>query len=196
MRILIAGFILVFSLAASGAAAEPVVPPGDYTVDPGHSKAGFEVAHLVIATIEGRFNKFTGSVKVDKVITISAEIDTASIDTNNATRDKELRGAAFFESDKYPKMTFASSKVELKGSNLKVSGNLTIRNITKPVVLTGKVLGVLKDGMGRQKVAATLTGKISRKSFGLLWNDLVESAPVAGDEVTISLRIEATKVKP
>jgi polyisoprenoid-binding protein YceI len=191
MRAFIAGLIFVLSLSA----ADVKIAAGDYTVDAGHSKAGFEVAHLVIATIEGRFNKFTGNVKVDKAISITAEIDTASIDTNNAARDKELRGAAFFESDKYPKMTFVSSKVDLKNNALKVTGNLTIRNVTKPVILTGKVLGTLKDGMGREKVAATLTGKISRKSFGLVWNDLVEAAPVAGDQVTIQLRIEATRVK-
>lgn len=185
----------VMSFANGGwAASQP--PSGTYEIDPSHSKVGFEIAHLVISSVEGRFNQFAGEIVIsDKPETsrVNAKIDMASIDTGMKKRDDHLRGADFFDAGKYPDMTFQSKKITKDGSGIHILGDLTIHGVTKEVTLDGKLFGVVKDMSGNDRIAAQASTQINRKDFGLTWNKLIEAGPVVGDEVTISLRIEATR---
>ena len=172
---------------------------GKYNVDPMHSKVGFEIPHLVIATVEGKFKSFTGVVTLDEKFeksSLTADVDIASVDTSVDDRDKHLKSPDFFDAAKYPKMTFVSTAISGKPESFKVTGNLTIKDKTKSVVFDGKYLGTVKDAYGNQKAVFDATTKISRKEFGLSWSKMVEAGPVVGDEVTIQLKIQAAKEKP
>lgn len=166
-----------------------------YSVDPAHSKIGFDVTHLVISTVEGKFQEFEGTFEFDdknlKSSKLTAVVDVNSIDTGVAKRDKHLRSKDFFEVEKFPKMTFKSTSVAGDLSAIKLIGDLTIKGITKKIQFDAKYLGQAKDPYGNLKVAFYAETKISRKEFGLLWNNMVEAGPVVGDEVKIVLRIEA-----
>ncbi len=186
------------SIAASGAAtaATPKIEPGKYSLDPNHSKIGFDVNHLVIASVEGRFDKVSGEIEMGAKIEdtkISAKIETASVSTGNGDRDKHLASPEFFDSTKYPEMTFVSRSITGKADALKVKGDLTLHGVTKPVTLEGKYLGVVNDPFGNTKIALVAKTKINRKDFGLTWSKVVEAGPVVGDEVSIDLKIEAGK---
>ncbi|MFN3453780.1 MAG: YceI family protein [Pseudobdellovibrio sp.] len=171
---------------------------GTYTLDAAHSKVGFEIPHLVISTVEGRFTKFDGDFEIAKKFTdskVTANIDINSIDTANADRDKHLKSADFFDVEKYPKMTFKSKKITGSEKNFKIVGDLTIKDVTKEVTFDGKYLGNVADAFGNTKAAFTATTKINRQQFNLKWSKLAEAGPVVGDEVTISLKIQGTKAK-
>lgn len=174
------------------------VPAGKYDIDGMHSKVGFEIPHLVISSVEGKFNTFSGTLDLqDKFEKSKTEVsvDVASIDTGVKDRDEHLKSPDFFDAAKYPKMTFKSTKVEGKPESFKVTGDLTIHGVTKKVTLEGKFLGTVKDAYGQQKVAFNASGKINRKDFGLNWGKMVEAGPVVGDEVTLSFKIQAAPVK-
>lgn len=165
-----------------------------YNIDPAHSKVGFEIPHLVISTVEGRFTKFDGKIEIAEKFAASkasVNVDIDSIDTGNADRDKHLKSPDFFDAAKFPKMTFKSSAFRGTPESFKVSGDLTIRGITKKVELDAKYLGTVKDGFGNTKAVFKAKTKLSRKEFGLTWNGLVEAGPVVGDEVTIKLQLQA-----
>lgn len=170
---------------------------GVYKIDPAHSKVGFEIAHLVISTVEGKFTDFSGSIDLNdkdfKKSKVSAVVNVKSIDTGVEKRDNHLRSKDFFLVSKYPEMKFSSSKIIGKKSNFIMIGDLTIKGVTKSVRFKGKYLGTVKDGYGNLKAAFSAETKIKRKEFGLNWNDLVEAGPVVGDEVTISLKIQGAK---
>lgn len=173
---------------------------GKYAIDPVHSQLGFGVSHLVISTVEGRFDRFNGTVTIAAPLDkskVQVEAEVASINTNNSKRDDHLRSPDFFDSAKHPKMTFVSSGFQLKGDQLSIPGTLTIRGVSKEVTFSGKFLGAIKDPMGNggQRAAAKVSTKISRKDFGLQWNKLAEAGPVVGDEVQIEISIEATSEK-
>jgi polyisoprenoid-binding protein YceI len=189
-------FALGFTLVSISAFAAPKIDPGTYSVDPAHSKVGFEVSHLVISTVEGRFNAVTGSITMGKKLEdlkIDASIDASSVSTGNNDRDKHLKSPDFFDVTKFPKITFVSKSVSGSADHLSVKGDLTIHGVTKAVTLEGKYTGVVNDPFGNTKVAFAGRGTVSRKEFGLLWNKAVEAGPVVGDEVTLDLRIEAGK---
>lgn len=177
----------------------PASNAGKYAVDIAHSKVGFEIPHLVITTVEGRFDKYEGEIELAEKFTdskVSATIDINSIDTGNGDRDKHLKSADFFDAAKYPSMTFKSKKITGTAENFKVVGDLTIKGVTKEVTLDGKFLGVVvNDGFGNTKAAFTAGTKINRQDYGLKWNKMVEAGPTVGDEVTISLKVEAAKKK-
>jgi polyisoprenoid-binding protein YceI len=191
---------LVALFATSAAlASTPKIEAGSYSVDPMHSKVGFEVGHLVIASVEGRFDQVGGTIEMGKKIEdtkISAKIDVKSVSTGNADRDQHLLGPDFFDAQKYPEMTFVSKKVTGSPSALKVTGDLTLHGVTKPVTLEGKYLGSVVDMFGNNKVAFAAKGKINRKDFGLTWSKAVEAGPVVGDEVSIDLKVEGGKPGP
>lgn len=168
-----------------------------YEIDPAHSKVGFEVPHLVISSVEGKFTDFKGTVELNEKdfarSKVTAEVNVSSIDTGVKKRDDHLRSKDFFEVAKHPKMKFVSKKVVGKKSNFKMTGDLTIKGKTKPVTFEGKYLGTVKDGYGNLKAAFNASAKIKRKDFGLTWDNMVEAGPVVGDEVTISLKVQAAK---
>jgi polyisoprenoid-binding protein YceI len=171
-----------------------------WTIDPDHSYIGFKVKHLMVTNVKGNFVKHSGIVEInEKDITkskVEISIDTNSINTNVAKRDEHLRSADFFDVAKYPTMTFVSKKVVTAGKDkLKVTGDLTLRGITKQVVLyvTGPTKET-KDPWGVIRKGANATAKINRKDFGLVWNAALETGGVAvGDEVNIILDIEMIK---
>ncbi len=188
--------LLSVLLASQSFAATAKIEPGKYAIDPAHSKVGFGISHLVIATVEGGFSQYAGDIELGKKIEdtkVNVNVDVASIDTRNADRDKHLKGPDFFDAEKFPKMTFVSKKVAGTPEAMKVTGDLTLHGVTKPVTLDGKYLGVVNDPFGNTKAVFTAKGKINRKDFGLTWNKAVEAGPVVGDEVDLDLRIEAGK---
>ncbi|HZA52118.1 MAG TPA: YceI family protein [Myxococcaceae bacterium] len=188
------------------AAAVVVTLPGyalaaEYVIDPAHSNAMFAVRHLMVATVRGEFGKVQGTLTLDEKditkSTVTATIDTASIDTDEPKRDDHLRSADFFDAQKYPAITFKSTKVQKAKNGLKVTGDLTIRDVTKPVVL--EVEGPtkpIKDPMGTTKIGASATTKINRQDYGLKWNRPLEAGGVVvGDEVRITLDLEFNQKK-
>lgn len=182
---------------SAGKSSGPVA--GNYALDPMHSSVGFEIPHLVVSTVEGKFKVFEGTVDVQPDFSnskLNASVDIASLDTGTEKRDDHLKSPDFFDVKKFAKMTFVSSKIKGKPENFKLEGDLTIRDKTKKVTFDAKYLGAVKDGYGNEKIAFRATTKINRKDFGLTWSSVVEAGPVVGDEVTIELKIQAAKIKP
>ena len=169
-----------------------------WTIDPAHSAVEFGVRHMMISTVRGRFAKVSGTLVLDdEDVTrskVEVEIDADSIDTREEKRDAHLRSADFFEVEKYPKLTFVSRRVERSGDGLKVTGDLTIRDTTKEVVLDVEDLGRVKDPWGGDRASFSATGKLQRSEYGLKWNQALEAGGVmVSDEV--KLIIEAQLVR-
>jgi len=174
--------------------AQPVFA-ASYKIDPAHSEVEFTVDHLMIFKVSGFFTDFAGTIEADPetkaLNSVSATIQTTSVDTRIEKRDNHLRSPDFFDVAKYPEMNFVSKKVEGSGTNIKVHGDLTIRGITQAVVLEGGYQGQNKDAWGNVRAGFAAKTKISRKDFGLTWNALLESGGVTvGDEVEINLQIQ------
>jgi polyisoprenoid-binding protein YceI len=172
-----------------------------WNVDASHSQVGFAVKHLVISNVRGEFRTYQGKVVLDESdvtkSTVEATIDVNSLDTKVADRDAHLKNADFFDVAKYPSITFKSTKVAKAGKDgLKVTGDLTLHGVTKPVVLDVATTSAVKGMYGETRRAFAATTKISRKDYGLTWNKLVEAGPAIGDEVTIALDLEAVKDEP
>ena len=192
---------IIASIATTIALVLPLVASAStWNIDPDHSNIGFKVKHLMVSNVKGNFDKHTGIIELDdKDITkskVQVSIDTNSINTNVQKRDEHLRSADFFDVAKFPSMTFVSTKVVKAGKdNLKVTGDLTLHGVTKQVVLD--VEGPSKeskDPWGNIRKGATATTKINRKDFGLVWNKALETGGVVvGEEITITLEIEAIK---
>jgi polyisoprenoid-binding protein YceI len=166
-----------------------------WDIDKTHSAVKFGVTHLVISTVEGNFKDFTASIStkpdgsLDK---IEADIKTTSVNTENEQRDNHLKSDDFFSSSKFPDMVFVSKSVKKVGKdNYKVTGDLTIRGVTKSVVLDTKNNGTIKDPWGNTRSGWTASGKINRFDFGLAWNKAIEAGGlVVGKEVTITINAE------
>lgn len=176
------------------AAPAPAYKAGTYQVDAAHSKVGFEIPHLVISTVEGRFNDVAGTIELAQKFEASKATVTAqtkSIDTGVAKRDDHLRSGDFFDAAKFPEMKFVSTGFKGSPEAFRITGNLTIKGVTKPVTFDAKYLGLVADGYGNEKAAFSAKAKISRKDFGLTWNNVVEAGPVVGDEVSIELKLQA-----
>lgn len=175
-------------LAASSAWA------ATYTIDLDHSAVTFKIRHL-FSKVSGSFNQFEGTVEYEpgkpETWKTSAVIQAASIDTNNEKRDKHLRTGDFFDVEKYPTITFKSTKVtDVSGDKGKLHGDLTIHGVTKPVVLDLSVHGVGDDPWGNTRSGFTAVTKIDRKEFGIDWNQPVVGGVMLGDEVEITLEVE------
>jgi polyisoprenoid-binding protein YceI len=186
--------LVLTALVTSASAFAADYKPGNYDVDPAHTKVGFEVPHLVISTVEGHFNKFSGKAELAEKFEKSkfnVTVDTASVDTGVAKRDEHLKSPDFFDVAKFPSMAFVSTSVVGKPASFKLVGDLTIHGVTKKVTFDAKYLGAVNDGMGNEKTAFTAKTKINRKDFGLKWGGMMEAGPVVGDEVTLDLRVEA-----
>jgi polyisoprenoid-binding protein YceI len=167
-----------------------------YALDPSHSTVEFVVRHLMISKVRGRFASFSGQIELapgsDVPQAISASIDVNSIDTREEQRDNHLRSADFFEVEKYPTMTFASTRIEGTPGDFKVYGNLTLHGVTKEVVLKGEFEGRGSDPWGGQRAGYSAHATIDRKDFGLHWNAALETGGVVvSDEVKIELNVEA-----
>ena len=168
---------------------------GNWDIDLSHYKVGFSVSHMVISDVEGRFTEFTASAVTKKdgsLEKIEATINIKSVNTDNQKRDDHLRSDDFFASEKYPEMKFVSKSIQNKGGNkFKITGDLTIRNVTKSVVLDAQLNGTVKDPWGNTRMGWKASTKINRFDYGLNWNSLLEAGGlVVGKEVTINLEAE------
>nr|PZN71926.1 MAG: polyisoprenoid-binding protein [Bacillota bacterium] len=169
-----------------------------WVVDNAHSLAEFSVRHMMIATVKGRFTEVEGRIEVDPAdfttASIEGSVKTASINTADSARDDHLRSADFFDAQNYPTLTFKSTKIERAGDGYKMTGDLTIRGVTKPVTFDVEFAGTGRDPWGNERLGFSASGKINRKDFGLTWNAVLETGGVlVGEEVKIELHIEATK---
>ena len=165
-----------------------------WNLDTTHSEVGFKVKHLMINNVKGQFKSFNVELQSEgddfKSSSISFSADVASIDTSNEQRDEHLKSADFFDIGKFPQITFKSTKYD--GSVLE--GNLTIKEVTKPVKLEVDFGGIAKDPWGNTKAGFTITGKINRKDWGLNWNAALETGGVlVSEEVTIIAEIQLAK---
>jgi polyisoprenoid-binding protein YceI len=195
------GYFLTRGISATALAAVLSLPAAAATstwqIDPNHSAAQFAVRHLGISTVRGAFTKVSGTIQFDdKDIaksSVDVTIDAASVDTRVEGRDKDLRSDHFFEVEKYPTLTFKSTKVEqVEVGKLKVTGDLTIHGVTKQVVLDVEgPTAAVKDPWGNQRAAATATTKINRQDFGVKWNAKMDNGGwVVGDDVAITIDVE------
>lgn len=190
-------------IAAAALAVPSLAMAAEYEVDPSHTFAHFTAKHMMVTNVKGEFGKVAGTLKLDEKditkSTVEVTIDATSIDTRNPTRDGHLKSPDFFDVANHPNLTFKSTKVEKAGEGkLKVTGNLTIRGTTKPVVL--EVEGPspeIKSLDGSVRVGASATTKLNRKDFGLNWNKTLEAGGVlVGEEVQVSIDFEGIKKQP
>ena len=185
---------LVSSLIAAPALAET----SEWAIDSAHSHFGFSAPHMVVSEVEGEFHTATGKVLLDEAdltkSTVELTIDAASIDTDNADRDKHLKSPDFLDTAKYPQITFKSTKIKKAGKAFKVTGDLTIRGVTKPVTLDVELSNALTNPWGKQVRAVKVKGKINRQDFGVAWNkSLDKGGLLVGDEVTFNIKLELNK---
>ncbi len=167
-----------------------------WTIDNSHSAVEFAVKHMVFATAKGRFGNISGTIELDNEnvanSTVNVTIDATSIDTRDEKRDGHLKSADFFDVENYPEITFRSTQVTPDGDDLKVTGDLTVRGVTHPVVLDAEFNGIGKNPWGQQVISYSATAKINRKEFGLNWNAALETGGMlVGDDIKISIEIEA-----
>ncbi|WIG96404.1 YceI family protein [Myxococcus sp. SDU36] len=193
----------LLSLTAAAVLSLPALAATtEYEIDSTNSVALFSVKHMMVSNVRGTFTKVTGTAHIDEQnltkSKVEATIDATTVNTNDAKRDEHLRAPDFFDTAKYPTITFKSTKVEKARAGLKVTGNLTLHGVTKPVVLDVEGFNtVSKDPYGNTKRGGSATTKINRKDFGLSWNDVLETGGVAvGEEVTITLDIQLNQKKP
>ena len=173
----------------------PEIPAGTWTIDPSHSEVGFSVRHLMVSKVKGNFETFEGTVTVANdplESSVTATVDLNSINTRDAQRDGHLRSADFFEVETYPNLTFASTKVQADGRHFEVTGDLTIKGTTKPVVLALEFNGVHPDPWGGTRAGFSAETKISRKEFGVDFEIPMDGGGVVvGDEIKVFLEVEA-----
>ena len=186
--------ILSGLLLSSAAAAD------SWTIDTSHSSVGFSVTHMLISTVEGSFSGFEGSAETDangRLTGLQGKVSVGTVDTDSEKRDAHLAQPDFFDAAKFPEMTFQSTSVKADGRGYAVTGNLTIRDVTKPVTLSVTELkGPVADPWGNVKVGTTATARINRQDFGVSWSKSLDTGgAVVSDEVDIELRLELNKAK-
>lgn len=170
-----------------------------WNIDTSHSGINFSVRHMVFAKVRGRFSSWRGALRLDPAdltrAGVEAEIDAASIDTGVADRDNHLRSADFFDVERFPQLRFKSSKVERAGDErYRVHGELTIRDVTRAVVLEVEYGGQAKDPWGNTRAAFTAKTAVNRGDFGLKWNQALETGGVlVGERIEIELEIQAVQ---
>ena len=167
-----------------------------YTLDDSHTQVGFSVKHLMITNVKGEFKTYNADIDFDaktkKFKTFKADVETKSVDTGIEKRDEHLRSEDFFLSEKFPKMTFVMKSYKADGNKGKMSGDLTIKDVTKAVTLDVDDIATVKDFQGNNRVGFTLKGKINRMDYGLKWNKTLEAGGLAvSEEVKILVEIEA-----
>ena len=170
-----------------------------WSIDPMHSEVQFKVKHLVISTVSGFFKSFEGSVETDNEnfehANIDFSIDINSIDTTQPARDEHLKSAEFFDAATYPHIKFKSTSFKKIGDDdYALTGNLTIKNVTKPVTLDVEFGGSAADFYGNTKAGFEITGKINRKDFGLTWDGVTEAGSVVvGEDIKLTINAQLTK---
>jgi polyisoprenoid-binding protein YceI len=173
---------------------------GTWTIDPSHSTVGFTIRHMMVSKVRGRFGAFEGTITIAEdplASSVSATIDAASIDSRDAKRDEHLRSADFLDTERFPTLSFVSRSVKPVADGAYVlAGDLTIRDVTRPVELSLQPAGVATDPWGGTRAGFEASTEISRKDFGLEWNLALETGGfVLGDKVRIDLDVEAVADK-
>jgi len=171
-----------------------------WVLDPAHSTIGFKIKHLMISNVSGHFTKFSLEAETEDEDFMTAKAiftaDTASVSTGNEDRDRHLRSPEFFDDHAFPQIRFEPTKFESvdNDGSYNVTGNLTIRDVTRPVTMGVEFGGVVKDPWGNHRAGFTVSGKINRKDFGLNWSALTEAGGmVVGEEVRINCEIELVR---
>jgi polyisoprenoid-binding protein YceI len=177
---------------------QPPLGPNQWRIDGSHSAASFSVRHNVVSTVRGQLGRITGTIEYDgkDINSVKADvaIDMNGINTSNEGRDKHLRSPDFFDVATHPTLTFKSKRVEPgTDGRFKLVGDLTIRGNTKEVVLDVEGPSPVVKGPRGLLTGASATTKISRKEYGVLWNNMIESLPVVGDEVTVTIDLELNR---
>jgi polyisoprenoid-binding protein YceI len=193
--LLVPALLIAARPAASVAAAAPAV----FTIDPVHSGVSFQIRHFV-SKVRGTFKDVKGTITAspdawqDAVVDVT--IATASISTDNERRDGHLKSPDFFAADSFPTITFKSTRVERKGDDAKIYGNLTIRGVTRPAVLDGHFSGIMGTPAAGQRVGFEATTTVNRMDYGVKWNRAAEGGgAMLGDEVKIEISVEANSAK-
>lgn len=172
-----------------------------WTIDFAHSELNFKARHMMISNVRGNFERFTGAVNFDEanptLTTVDIQIETASINTNEEKRDAHLRSADFFDSEKFPYMTFTSKQVEVVSeTEARLTGDLTIRGVTRPVTLDVDFLGKALAPWGVASVGFSAATRINRKDWDLTWNVALETGGwLVSDMIDISIELELMEVK-
>jgi polyisoprenoid-binding protein YceI len=186
--------------ALPGVAAVPAAATGTWTIDKVHSEASFQVRHFV-SKVRGRFADFSGTVRIDaakpEVSSVEFTIKVVSVDTNEPKRDAHLRSPDFFDAAKYPEIRFVSKKVApVSESKYDVTGDLTMRGVTKEITLPVTFDGITKDPWGNERAGFETGITLNRKEYGINWNKALDQGGfMLGDDATVSINIEAVKEK-
>jgi len=167
-----------------------------WAIDPTHSEIGFKVKHMMFTNVSGKFENYDASITTDgdnfENASISFSADVNSVDTRNADRDNHLKSADFFDAENHPKLTFkASSFTKVDDDTYELSGDLSLRGVTKFVKLPVEFSGLMKDPWGNTKAGLNISGKISRKDWGLNWNSALETGGVlVSDDVRLNIELQ------
>lgn len=173
-------------------------PAGAYTIDPTHSRIGFVARHAMVTKVRGSFNEFEGSGVLDSNnpanSSLSLKIEAASIDTRNADRDGHLRSNDFFDMDTYPHITFTSSSVEQDGDQFVVTGDLTIKGVTKSIAIPFEFTGTAVDPFGNTRLGLEGSIAVNRKDWGITWNAALDAGGVlVSEKVTLEFEVSAIR---
>jgi polyisoprenoid-binding protein YceI len=172
------------------------IPSAVYNVDPSHSSVGFEVKHMGIATVRGRFGAFEGTIDATgDAPVLQGTVEVGTIDTGDANRDGHLKGPEFFDADQQPKITFHSAATEVgSGGEITLTGEITIKGITKPIELTGEVAENGEDPWGNERIGLELTSAIDRREFDLKWNQTLPNGNLlVANDVKLLVSVSAVK---
>ena len=171
--------------------------PGTWNIDPSHSSVNFMVRHLMVSKVRGRFGAFTGTVTIGEdqlASSVVASVEMTSVSTDDSGRDAQLRTSDFFDVERFPTMTFASTEVRTDGDDYILAGDLTIKGVTRRVEFELQFDGVSPDPWGGTRAGFSAEGEIDRRDFGLEWNMALDTGGLlVGEKVKISLDIQAVK---
>jgi polyisoprenoid-binding protein YceI len=172
------------------------IPAGVYNVDPAHSNVGFEVRHMGIATVRGKFGTFEGKIDAtgDQPV-LEGTVDVATVDTGDPNRDGHLKGPEFFDTEQYPQISFHSTGTEAAADGeIALKGEITLRGVTKPIELTGELAENGEDPWGNQRVGLELSATIDRGDFGLTWNQTLPNGNLlVANDVKLLVSVSAVK---
>jgi polyisoprenoid-binding protein YceI len=178
------------------------IPSGDYQIDPAHSLIGFSIKHFEINWVDGRFKDFAGTIHYDASDVTKSSVEftakVTSVDTGIGKRDEHLRTADFFEVEKYPELTFKSTRVERKGRTAYVlHGDFTLKGVTKQIAIPFTVAGAIKDGRGNTRIGVQAQTTIDRRDYGITWGKALDAGGFdVGHDVAIKLQLEAILPAP
>jgi polyisoprenoid-binding protein YceI len=177
---------------------QTLIPTGTWNIDPAHSKVGFAVKHMGIATVRGEFTEFEGALQIGEDLSsasISGTVKAQSVDTNEPQRDEHLRSADFFDAARFPELRFESTSIEaLDDEEFRITGQLTIHGVTDEIVLHAEVQGTDVDPWGNERVGLEVTGQLSRGDYDMKFNQALGSGNMlVADKVKLALDISAVK---